>query len=374
MPSKLNSSSDYGVSLNTIATSAATFSKAQKRWRIAYSAIYFALYIAEDTAAEKRIKAQIKAQKRWRLAYVAIYSSRVVVSLFREIVTNTTNNDPPCTILDIEPVIPDCVDENTHLVQIEEGDDSCFPSIDRSKPAEMVKEKALNALAGFGGVEGLTKALDTDPENGIHGDEHDVRLRAEHVWYEHLPKAAPKGVHLFHGGGFQGHHHSHPARLCCSGGSTFVAVFLVVTVSAISNFRQARQFDKLSKISSNIKIDVARDGRRQKISIFDVMVGDVVFLMIGDQIPADRLFLRGLSLLVDESSMTGESNHVEVDGTQNPFLLSGSKVADGYARMVVTSVGMNTAWGNMMSLISRDSNNQTPFQARLNKLTSTIGK
>ncbi|CAL5430794.1 unnamed protein product [Camellia sinensis] len=158
------------------------------------------------------------------------------------------------------------------------------------------------------------------------------------------------------------------------GGSTFVAVFLVVTVSAISNFRQARQFDKLSKISSNIKIDVARDGRWQKISIFDVMVGDVVFLMIGDQIPADRLFLRGLSLLVDESSMTGESNHVEVDGTQNPFLLSGSKVADGYARMVVTSVGMNTAWGNMMSSISRDSNNQTPFQARLNKLTSTIGK
>ncbi|GMP93825.1 hypothetical protein CsSME_00043507 [Camellia sinensis var. sinensis] len=361
MPSKLNSSSDYGVSLNTIATSAATFTNAQKRWRIAYSAIYFALYIAKDTAAEKRIKAQIKAQKRWRLAYVAIYSSRVVVSLFREIVTNTTNNDPPCTILDIEPVIPDCVDENTHLVQIEEGDDSCFPSIDRSKPAEMVKEKALNALAGFGGVEGLTKALDTDPENGIHGDEHDditililLGCAALSLGFGIKEKGAGQGWY--------------------EGGSTFVAVFLVVTVSAISNFRQARQFDKLSKISSNIKIDVARDGRRQKISIFDVMVGDVVFLMIGDQIPADRLFLRGLSLLVDESSMTGESNHVEVDGTQNPFLLSGSKVADGYARMVVTSVGMNTAWGNMMSSISRDSNNQTPLQAGLNKLTSTIGK
>ncbi|CAL5428698.1 unnamed protein product [Camellia sinensis] len=72
--------------------------------------------------------------------------------------------------------------------------------------------------------------------------------------------------------------------------------------------------------------------------------------------------------------MTGESDHVEVNGTQNPFLLSGSKVADGYARMVVTSVGMNTAWGNMMSSISPDSNDQTPLQARLNKLTSTIGK
>ncbi|KAI7984280.1 Calcium-transporting ATPase 12, plasma membrane-type [Camellia lanceoleosa] len=353
MASNLNSSSDYGVFLNTIATSAATFTKAQKRWRIAYSAIYFALYIAKDTAAEKRIKAQNKAQKRWRLAYAAIYSSRVMVSLFREIVTNTTNNDPPCTILDIEPVILDGVDENTHLVQIEEGDDSCFPSIDRSKLAEMVKEKALNALAGFGGVEGLTKALDTDPENGIHGDEHDVRLRQSTFGMNTYQKPPPKGFIYFVVEAFKD-----------------ITILILLGCAAL----QARQFDKLSKISSNIKIDVARDGRRQEISIFDIVVGDVVFLMIGDQIPADGLFLQGHSLLVDESSMTGESDHVEVDGTQNPFLLSGSKVADGYARMVVTSVGMNTAWGNMMSSISRDSNDQTPLQARLNKLTSTIGK
>lgn len=391
MASNLNSSSDYGVFLNTIATSAATFTKAQKRWRIAYSAIYFALYIAKDTAAEKRIKAQIKAQKRWRLAYVAIYSSRVMVSLFKDIVTNTTNNDPPCTILDIEPVILDGVDENTHLVQIEEGDDSCFPSIDRSKLAEMVKEKALDALAGFGGVEGLTKALDTDPENGIHGDEHDVRLRQSMFGMNTYQKPPPKGFIYFVVEAFKditilillgcaalslgfGIKEKGAGQGWYEGGSIFVAVFLVVAVSAISNFRQARQFDKLSKISSNIKIDVTRDGRRQEISIFDIVVGDVVFLTIGDQIPADGLFLRGHSLLVDESSMTGESDHVEVDGTQNPFLLSGSKVADGYARMVVTSVGMNTAWGNMMSSISRDSNDQTPLQARLNKLTSTIGK
>ncbi|KAE9453086.1 hypothetical protein C3L33_15014, partial [Rhododendron williamsianum] len=75
-----------------------------------------------------------------------------------------------------------------------------------------------------------------------------------------------------------------------------------------------------------------------------------------------------------ESSMTGESDHVEVDLAQNPFLFSGTKVADGFGRMLVTSVGMNTTWGEMMSTISNDSNEQTPLQSRLNTLTSSIGK
>ncbi|XP_055813582.1 putative calcium-transporting ATPase 13, plasma membrane-type [Solanum dulcamara] len=72
--------------------------------------------------------------------------------------------------------------------------------------------------------------------------------------------------------------------------------------------------------------------------------------------------------------MTGESDHVEINIRQNPFLISGTKVVDGYGMMLVTSVGMNTTWGEMMSEISSDSNEQTPLQERLNKLTSSIGK
>ncbi|KAF7151873.1 hypothetical protein RHSIM_Rhsim02G0030700 [Rhododendron simsii] len=158
------------------------------------------------------------------------------------------------------------------------------------------------------------------------------------------------------------------------GGSIFVAVILVIAVSALSNFRQNRQFVKLSKVSNNIQVDIVRNGRRQQVSIFEIVVGDVVCLKIGDQVPADGLFIDGHSLLVDESSMTGESDHVKVDLTQNPFLFSGTKVADGFGRMLVTSVGMNTTWGEMMSTISNDSNEQTPLQSRLNTLTSSIGK
>ncbi|KAG9131989.1 hypothetical protein Leryth_017197 [Lithospermum erythrorhizon] len=123
-----------------------------------------------------------------------------------------------------------------------------------------------------------------------------------------------------------------------------------------------------------LKEEVVRNGRRQPISIFEIVVGDVVCLKIGDQVPADGLFLEGHSLLVDESSMTGEADHVEIDHIQNPFLCSGTKVADGYAKMIVTSVGMNTTWGEMMSSITGNSDEQTPLQSRLNKLTSTIGK
>ncbi|THG18429.1 hypothetical protein TEA_023773 [Camellia sinensis var. sinensis] len=159
------------------------------------------------------------------------------------------------------------------------------------------------------------------------------------------------------------------------GGSIIVAVILVVVVSAISNFRQSRQFDKLSDESSDLmKVEVVRNGRRQPISIFEVVVGDIACLKIDDQVLADGLFLDGYSLKVNESSMTGESDYVEVNETNNPFLLSSTKVTDGYNHMLITSVGMNAAWGVMLSSISRDSDEQTPLQAQLNKLISYIGK
>ncbi|KAL0376684.1 UNVERIFIED_CONTAM: putative calcium-transporting ATPase 13, plasma membrane-type [Sesamum calycinum] len=96
-------------------------------------------------------------------------------------------------------------------------------------------------------------------------------------------------------------------------------------------------------------------------------------LSIGDQVPADGLFMEGHSLLVDESSMTGVNDFVEVDKDQNPFLISGTMVADGYAKMMVTSVGINTTWGEMMSSVHSESIEQTPLQARLKKLTLLIG-
>jgi P-type Ca2+ transporter type 2C len=76
---------------------------------------------------------------------------------------------------------------------------------------------------------------------------------------------------------------------------------------------------------------------------------------------------------VDESSMTGETHPIDIS-EKDPFLSSGVKVVDGYGRMLVTAVGTNTEWGEMMSTITNDSNEDTPLQERLQGLTSNIGK
>ncbi|KAM3327921.1 hypothetical protein P3S68_033383 [Capsicum galapagoense] len=197
----------------------------------------------------------------------------------------------------------------------------------------LVKDKkSVDKLADLGGVQGVVASLKSDTTNGIRGDPEDVTCRHE-----------------------------------AFGSNTY-------PVSSISNFRQNRQFDKLSKVSKKIPVEAVRKGRRQQISIFEIVVGDVICLKIGEQVPADGILVQGHSLQVDESSMTGESDHVVINLGQNPFLISGTKVADGYGMMLVTSVGMNTTWGEMMSEIISDSNEQTPLQQRLNKLTSSIGK
>ncbi|KAL7220336.1 hypothetical protein ACSBR2_013255 [Camellia fascicularis] len=279
------------------------------------------------------------------------------------------------------------------VIDVFEPPHPCFSNIDKSSLTQLVNKKNLTQLVEkYDGVEGLASSLKTNLEHGINGDdEEDISSRHEAFGTNTYQRPPTKGFYRFVWEALKD-----PTiiiLLVCAalslgfgikvnglkegwydGGSIFVAVFLVIAVSAGSNFKQNRQFLKLSKVSNNILIDVVRNGRRQQVSIFEIVVGDVVCLKIGDQVPADGLFIDGHSLQVDESSMTGESENVEVNFTQNPFLFSGTKVADGFGRMLVTSVGMNTTWGEMMSTISRDTNEQTPLQARLNKLTSAIGK
>ncbi|KAL5973332.1 hypothetical protein ACLOJK_029982 [Asimina triloba] len=107
-----------------------------------------------------------------------------------------------------------------------------------------------------------------------------------------------------------------------NGGSIFIAVFLVVDITAVSNFQQDQQFQKLSNESSNIAVEVVRD-RQRKISIYDVVVGYMVCLRWA----------------VPEQALTSE--HVNVGCPRNPFLFSDTKMADGYAQMLTTSVGVS---------------------------------
>ncbi|KAL5702173.1 P-type Ca(2+) transporter [Ranunculus cassubicifolius] len=314
-----------------------------------------------------------KPQRKWRLACITICAVRKLFSLVKK-----SQLHIGYSVIDIQSEY----DSNNSIV---------FSKDDHNTIVQIVREKKLQGLVQFGGVRQVAAVFHTDIDSGISGEEKDISYRRDMFGSNTYRKPKPKG--FFHFVLEAVKDTTILILLACAtlsivfgvaergwkegwydGGSIFIAVFLVVVVSSVSNFRQSRQFEKLSSISGNIQVDVMRGGRRRLISIFDIIVGDVVCLKIGDQIPADGLFLGGHSLQIDESSMTGESEPVDIDVIRNPFLLSGAKVVDGYGRMLVTSVGMDTTWGEMMSSITRDSNESTPLQDRLDQLTSYIGK
>lgn len=335
-------------------------------------------------------------KKRWHSAFVTIYCSKTLLSFFNVSLPENKHFEvsrrPSFTIVDLKP------DKSFKIYQtsqrpsftvVDLKPDKSF-KIDQTSLLQLLKEKNVDTLQNIGGVDGVASSLESNVDFGIQGDAEDIAHRHEAFGSNTYETPPTKSIFHFILEAFKdltifillgcatlslafGIKEKGIKEGWYDGGSIFVAILLVIAVSSISNFRQNRQFEKLSKVSNNIQVDVVRAGRRQHISVFQIVVGDVVCLKIGDQVPADGLFFDGHSLQVDESSMTGESDHVEVNSS-HPFLVSGTKVVDGYARMLVTSVGMNTTWGEMMSSISRDTNEQTPLQARLNKLTSSIGK
>ncbi|KAM3686541.1 hypothetical protein ACB098_10G009700 [Castanea mollissima] len=322
-------------------------------------------------------------KRRWRMAFTAISFTRLLFSLSKKVLDKDGSllRTLSYVAIDVQRINEDSPRDNKPVSLL---------TVDPKKLRDTVRDKNFESLSEFGGVKELALILETNVKNGINGCEADLIHRQNVFGANKYQKPTPKRFLRFVFDAFKDT--TILILLACAvlslgfgikqhgwedgwydGGSIILAVFLVVAVSALSDFKQSKQFQKLSTKSSDIRVEVVRDGRRQPISIFDIVVGDIVCLKIGDQVPSDGLFLEGHSLKVDESSMTGESDHIEIN-EGNPFMLSGTKVTDGYGFMLVTSVGMNTAWGEMMSSINRDLNEETPLQARLNKLTSYIGK
>ncbi|CAJ1936797.1 unnamed protein product [Sphenostylis stenocarpa] len=323
----------------------------------------------------------VTCKKRWRMAFTAISFVKALHHLSKK----ALHINPPTLFRSFSYLAIDVAPPH-----VPSSRDKPF-NVDPKLLSDMVREKMLESLTQFGGVKELAALLETDLKRGISDDNDDIDHRKRVFGVNVFTEPPSKGFLSFVLEAFQDT--TIIILLVCAvlslgfgikqhgwkvgwydGGSIIIAVILVIVVSSVSNFNQSRQFKKLSAKSGNIGVEVVRGGRRQSVSIFEVVVGDIVYLKIGDQVPADGLFLEGHSLKVDESSMTGESVHVHVNGDMNPFLLSGTKVTDGSADMLVTSVGMNTAWGAMMGSITRELDEETPLQVRLNKLTSAIGK
>ncbi|KNA17009.1 hypothetical protein SOVF_083890 [Spinacia oleracea] len=271
-----------------------------------------------------------------------------------------------------------------------------YPDVPRGdygiKPEElsaMSREHDSLALQKFGGVSQLAKKLKSNLEKGIPGNDEDIVQRKNVFGSNTYPRKKGRSFWRFLGEAFQdltllilmvaalaslalGITSEGIKQGWHDGGSVLFAVFLVVVVTAIGDYRQSLQFQNLDDQKRNIHLEVIRGGRRVESSIFDIVVGDVIPLKIGDQVAADGVLISGQSLAIDESSMTGESKIITKD-SKSPFLMSGCKVADGYGTMLVTSVGMNTEWGMLMASISEDTGEETPLQVRLNGFATFIG-
>lgn len=156
-----------------------------------------------------------------------------------------------------------------------------------------------------------------------------------------------------------------------------------------------RQFNKLNKKHNDRTVKVVRSGKSQEISVFDVMVGDVMHLTTGDMIPVDGIFIDGYGVKCDESSATGESDLLKkVSGNDvfaaladaaasgkdrpeleklDPFIISGSKVQEGTGTFLVTAVGVNSSYGRT-AMALRTEQEDTPLQKKLNILADWIAK
>ncbi|CAB4262079.1 unnamed protein product [Prunus armeniaca] len=263
-----------------------------------------------------------------------------------------------------------------------------FP-IGQEQLVSVTRDHNFPALQQYGGVKGLGDLLKTNLDKGIHGDDADLLKRKNAFGTNTYPKKKARSFWTFLWEAWQdltliilmvaavaslvlGIKTEGIDDGWYDGGSIAFAVILVIVVTAISDYRQSLQFQNLNEEKRNIQLEVIRGGRRVEVSIYDLVVGDVVPLNIGDQVPADGILISGHSLAIDESSMTGESKIVRKD-SKEPFLMSGCKVADGNGTMLVTSVGVNTEWGLLMASISEDTGEETPLQVRLNGVATFIG-
>ncbi|KAJ5130506.1 uncharacterized protein N7515_006545 [Penicillium bovifimosum] len=166
-----------------------------------------------------------------------------------------------------------------------------------------------------------------------------------------------------------------------------VAILIVTVVTAVNDWQKERQFTKLNKRNDDREVKVTRSGKTSMISVYDILVGDILHLEAGDSIPADGVLVTGHGIKCDESSATGESDQMKKTPGQevwekiasgkatkklDPFLISGSKVLEGVGTYMVTSVGPYSTYGRIM-LSLQTPNDPTPLQVKLGRLANWIG-
>jgi Ca2+ transporting ATPase len=127
-------------------------------------------------------------------------------------------------------------------------------------------------------------------------------------------------------------------------------------------------------------VKVRRNNETELISIYHLHVGDIMSIGTGDTIAVDGLLIQGHDVRVDQSNVTGETDLLRKniyragDDATDPFLISGSRVAEGSGKMVVCCVGEHSYYGKSRKMISASEEEGTPLQESLETIAGDIGK
>lgn len=161
----------------------------------------------------------------------------------------------------------------------------------------------------------------------------------------------------------------------------FLAIFLATTIGFYFERDAAKKFDVLTAIGEESPVKVMRDGKVQEIPRCEVVVGDVVILGVGDEVPADGTLFEATDLQIDESALTGEPiiskfTDVRQDGATYPsnMALRSTMVMNGSGRMVVTAVGDATEIGKVARKSTEMTSVKTPLNLQLDRLAKLISK
>lgn len=163
----------------------------------------------------------------------------------------------------------------------------------------------------------------------------------------------------------------------------FIAIFLATGLAFYFEYKADKEFDLLNQVNDDEPVQVIRGGNMTEIPKKDVVVGDIVKLNTGNDIPADGILLDASSLSVDESTLTGEPScrkttdptHFDNEATfPSDHVLRGTRVIEGHGIMKVLAVGDSTENGKVFTAAQIDNSVKTPLNEQLDGLGKLISK
>ncbi len=163
----------------------------------------------------------------------------------------------------------------------------------------------------------------------------------------------------------------------------FFAIMLASLIGFIFEVKAAKAFEVLNTVNDDVMVTVVRDGKVQEVSRKEIVVGDIVKLNTGDEVPADGILLDANSLQINESTLTGEpvisKTTVEAEFDSEATypsnrVLRSTTVVNGHGIMCVDLVGDATEYGKVNQGALIDNNLDTPLQIQLKRLAGLISK